>query len=1227
MTNKVRFCIICGKPFISEDPDALICPADSAGRQEIPAKPAPEADRTGRKPQGLQPGQTLLDTYQVIGLLGEGGMGVVYRLHHPGWNLDLAVKRPRTDIFQQQSSKVNFTREAETWVDLGLHPQIATCYYVRTVEEIPHIFVEYMAGGSLEHWIQRSSHDLYAGSPDEVLARILDIAIQFAWGLAYAHDQGLVHRDVKPLNVLMTPEGVAKVTDFGLAKARAAAGEMPGASSSRAMGSEGLCTREYRSPEQARHAPLDLKTDLWSWALSVLEMFTGGVFWLDGQAGRAILQEHLQAEQEPLLPAIPEPLLELLQQCLHPDPHQRPASMHAIADDLEQIYRLITGRKVPGEKPQPARLLADSLNNKAVSMFDLGREETAVEYWQAAEKNNPLHPETIFNYGYWLWQNGRQTDETYLNQIDAVCSQYPQRMDLTWLAGMVLTETGDLEQAVPRLEKAWESGIWQAGLALSAALCSMGKRKEGRTVLQQVWANDSSAAALKLRSPDLESAWHHIQDHPLPWRRLDLTLAEKNTLNWHHLLSITPDGRFALVGTRHKPILYDLEQGAEVSTLEKRYKFDTAVVDQAISADGTQAVTLVSDQTLVFWDAQNGKITDRIKNLQDYPVLSAITPDLARLVYLDSMHVLHLWDLKQKKCLLSVQIPVEVPRSSVIINRQIALSADGRLCVLALRDDLIGIRLPEGQLLFQKPLVVDEVFAMAMTPNGRVLLMGGAKGQITLWDLQTWRATQLLGLNQHIHRLAITPDAHYALSASQGEYLNKENAIRLWDLGKRQCLWTSEKQPEDLYALHLSEDASLAYSYGDYGPLKRFHIEAGRERNARQYSSLPMIFATPLSGHQVIAITDQSQSRLDNARELAGRGQWAQAYAELRQAQQEGQDPWRESLLESLHSAGSHGRRTGLHASALKQRLSGQSGRIFSLALRPNTLEAVTGGDGYELWWWDLHKGTVLGKYDCNKTNIRSIAADPTGKYALAGGGGFNIYGDYLVRLFSFRDQRFISTLNLSQDAALRIVYGINETQAAVLSGRWIYIVNPLSGNIYHSLKGHKIFFRGERASSGTPTCLDFFSRGDRAISGGDDQVVCLWDLSTGKCLHKYQAPGAWLDELLIMPGEKHFLSAHNDHYLRLWDFSQDQPLFTIDSGGRFEALCVTSDGRFVFSSGEDNAIKLWDLETHQQVGLLEAHSNLVSGLGLANNERWLISSSWDGTVCIWELDWEVTFP
>ncbi|GHO61565.1 hypothetical protein KSC_004570 [Ktedonobacter sp. SOSP1-52] len=229
-----------------------------------PGAPAVAKDAQGA---AWHVGEELLNQYEVMGLLGEGGMGMVYKVHHRGWNIDLAVKSPQPALFARAGGKENFIREAETWVNLPLHPHIVSCYYVRTVDEIPRIFAEYVAGGNLADWIR--SRRLYEGGHLRAMERMLDIAIQFAWGLHTAHEQGLVHQDIKPANVMMTPDGVAKVTDFGLAKARALAGEPEGSNGGNGqrsilVSSRGM-TPAYCSLEQAAGKALSCRTDIWSW--------------------------------------------------------------------------------------------------------------------------------------------------------------------------------------------------------------------------------------------------------------------------------------------------------------------------------------------------------------------------------------------------------------------------------------------------------------------------------------------------------------------------------------------------------------------------------------------------------------------------------------------------------------------------------------------------------------------------------------------------------------------------------------------------------------------------------------------------------------------------------------------------------------------------------------------------------------------------------------------------
>ncbi len=143
-------------------------------------------------------GQIILNDYVVDQVLGEGGMGIVYLVHSQTNSRQFAVKRATG---MKESDRRNFLAELQTWIDLPEHPNIVPCRFFRTVGDEVLIFADYVEGGSLHDWI--ASKRLYEGGPQKALERILDIAIQFAWGLHGLHELGVVHQDVKPGNVLM----------------------------------------------------------------------------------------------------------------------------------------------------------------------------------------------------------------------------------------------------------------------------------------------------------------------------------------------------------------------------------------------------------------------------------------------------------------------------------------------------------------------------------------------------------------------------------------------------------------------------------------------------------------------------------------------------------------------------------------------------------------------------------------------------------------------------------------------------------------------------------------------------------------------------------------------------------------------------------------------------------------------------------------------------------------
>jgi serine/threonine protein kinase len=302
------------------------------------------------KLQDWQNGKRILGDYEIERKLGEGGMGKVYLARRLFDNRFFAVKTLSPIVQTRPKLKCSFLRELRTWIDIPRHSNVVTCYFFRTIEGRLAIFSEYIDGGTLKD----SIHEKQLLAIDA----ILDAAIQAARGLSVAHKLGVVHRDVKPSNILLSLDGTAKITDFGLSRihhegneSRNDGGIIP---RSRVSSSDKM-TIAYCSPEQAAQKPLDHRTDIWSLAVSILEMFTGKTKWLHGAFAQTILQKIKESNSNPPFPPMPHRVISILEKCFQENPADRPQTMDDLEENLILAYKEVTGneytRKV--EDPSP----------------------------------------------------------------------------------------------------------------------------------------------------------------------------------------------------------------------------------------------------------------------------------------------------------------------------------------------------------------------------------------------------------------------------------------------------------------------------------------------------------------------------------------------------------------------------------------------------------------------------------------------------------------------------------------------------------------------------------------------------------------------------------------------------------------------------------------------------------------------------------------------------------
>jgi eukaryotic-like serine/threonine-protein kinase len=255
--------------------------------------------------------------YDVVGVLGVGGMGEVYRARDPRLQRDVAIKVLPAAVTKEPERLARFEREAQVLASLN-HPHIAQVYGLDESGGVPALVMELVPGPTLA--------DVIAGHPDAPvpLARTLTIARQIADGLDAAHEKSIVHRDLKPRNVALTQEGDVKILDFGVAKNLSAdtpkAGAVPGATEAGVL----LGTPSYMSPEQARGSTVDRRTDIWAFGCLLYELLTGRQAF-QGDTASDSLAAVLEREPDmALLPAgTPSGVRSLVRHCLEKDPKRR----------------------------------------------------------------------------------------------------------------------------------------------------------------------------------------------------------------------------------------------------------------------------------------------------------------------------------------------------------------------------------------------------------------------------------------------------------------------------------------------------------------------------------------------------------------------------------------------------------------------------------------------------------------------------------------------------------------------------------------------------------------------------------------------------------------------------------------------------------------------------------------------------------------------------------------
>ncbi len=718
-----------------------------------------------------QPGDVINGRYRVEAVFA-GAMGKVYISEHPGWKIKMAIKAPRPEVLADREGIKRILAEANGWIKLGLHPNIATCYYVRNINKVPYLFIEFVNGGTLDEWIR-------AGRCRD-FRTALSLAVQFCNGMEYTHSKGIIHRDIKPQNILISKTGILKITDFGIIRSLddktrdKVSGESPKNSNGEdTVGFRG--TPKYASPEQLRSThDVDFRTDIFSFGVCLWLMFCYKRPYLRNVEGG----ELDPSPNDPAI-ALPESLKDLLVKSVAYDKKDRYADFAELRAALNEVHQELFHVASPYALMPHFDLQAESFNNRAVSLAELGKIKQAGLLINRALDINDLLPEAISNFIILKWRTTEEKAERIKSLIVATKKRLPETRLLYELETEVkkyITAKGDKKSrhVTPQLLLCIPKSpmeIFQQGQLLQSVqqnvldLLQNNKFADCYETLIRSWEhnhftrdkifNKTYERLLEKGRKIKAIAGQRIFTHPgfgSPVSLLGYLPARKQ------IISISPDKRILLrqLGTRKKIKLLAQAKGN--------------ILSLATDLVGNRIAVGLENGSLVIYELQSGR--QNILADSGAPVSSLdFAPDGNRLAAGNRNGKIKIYNLLNRK---SKELNAEEGGSVdslLIINNNLDM-------VSGSEDGVIRLWM-EGEKDFVRSIDahVMPVKSLSATPDGRLFASTGPDRMVRIWD-------QLSGLCKHSIP-AHSDDVTDALLMEDGQSLITSSAndiIKVWDL-------------------------------------------------------------------------------------------------------------------------------------------------------------------------------------------------------------------------------------------------------------------------------------------------------------------------------------------------------------------------------------------------------------------------------------------------------------
>ena len=1107
-------------------------------------------------------GDRIDEKYVVSAICIEGNFGNVYFTEQSS-GIFFAIKQPKKEILLLKGMPEMIFREADHWNDLGLHPNVVYCYFVKLIDDVPYIFMEYVEGGTLRDWINE-------GKCIDIKTN-LDIAIQVCHGMEHAHNKGLLHRDLKPENILMTNEGIPKVTDFGLSG--------PPGNSEREMGS-----KDYMAPEQFQPPyKIGKESDVFSFGICLWEMFC------DKKKPYLVIDnKHILRALKPLQinPDIQESLEKVLIKSVELDRKKRYRNFKELRFALNSIYKNIFKENSPFYVVEVPDSLASDLNNRGFSYYQLGEEQKAREFWEKALKADPKHLEATFNLGCLKWKNGEDNWSNLLQKLHNSENKSP----VYWLCKGWIHYIEGNNEAIQEIQQSEDRIIdpyyLQALEDPKRPIIKLIRKFEDWDIKNCF--SPVGKLFLKISNDNIIRIWDIKKGIEI--RRFE---GHKDYV-WSYCFS--PDGNFVLSGSRDRTIrIWEVSSGKEIRRFEGH---EDIVKSVCFSLDNNFILSGSGDGIVKIWEVASGKEIRSFEGYKDDVWSICFSPN-GKFIISFSRESIRILEIASGKEIRKYAGNWSYRFLGFSPNSKFIVFACYNYFILLDVESLEEIRRFEGHK--------DDVWSICFSPDGNFVLSSSSDRTIRIWEVASGKE-----LRRFVGHLNIVTSVNYFPNGKLVISGSIDATLRLWDIiHGREIRSLKLNEP---CGVCFSPDGKSIISLNCNSNIIQLWKIFNNDTDSHLQSFFPIIaYISP--ARELLIDFNHVQDTLKHTQNEIKSGNLHKAYLALRRIQKTEGYHRNQELLDLIFSCYGKDIKKKLNACwqkptklfeqyyLINSTCFSQDGRYILFSNRKNNTICL----------WDRENETESKSLEGHGVKLFRACFSPNGRNIISQG------KDEIIRLWDVTSSKEIKNHkdligylikdSFSPDGKFFVI-GIDEIRILLLSTDSCEEIKKLVGpphmpkTVSYSPDG-KLILTGSSSDTrivlwdilsgeimniyrhrGGISSVCFSPDGKFILSGSSDTTIRLWDISSGK-------------EIRIFKGHT--------------------------SG--VNSICFSPDGKFILSGSSDKTIRLWDIASGTEIRRFEGLNFPVTSVCFSPEGRFIISQCYDSTIQLWELDWELEFP